>query len=171
MLKKTFPNSVATDVSLCAEGVLMTARSKSNDPQVTFNISDMYRAAGYEQTATGSCVPFAPEDVKTIVLKIKGSTSGLLEFFYATGSLTTATADCSVTGSYIGGEDWWYVMLDLSRQRNGQYTERFNNGCRIDWSTTSKRETPSFWGKCCSSPTGVRGKPMRTAVTKLPRPR
>ena len=135
MLKKTFPNSVATDVSLCAEGVLMTARSKSNDPQVTFNISDMYRAAGYEQTATGSCVPFAPEDVKTIVLKIKGSTSGLLEFFYATGSLTTATADCSVTGSYIGGEDWWYVMLDLSRQRNGQYTERFNNGCRIDWST------------------------------------
>lgn len=135
MLKKTFPNSVATDVSLCAEGVLMTARSKSNDPQVTFNISDMYRAAGYEQTATGSCVPFAPEDVKTIVLKIKGSTSGLLESFYATGSLTTATADCSVTGSYIGGEDWWYVMLDLSRQRNGQYTERFNNGCRIDWST------------------------------------
>ena len=60
MLKKTFPNSVATDVSLCAEGVLMTARSKSNDPQVTFNISDMYRAAGYEQTATGSCVPRRP---------------------------------------------------------------------------------------------------------------
>ncbi len=26
-------------------------------------------------------------------------------------------------------------MLDLSSQRNGQYTERFNNGCRIDWST------------------------------------
>ncbi len=139
ILKQTFPAAVDTEVSLCAEGVLMTASGSSNDPQVTFNISDMYRAAGYAKTAAGSYVPFTPENVKTIVLKVKCSESGLAELFYATGSLTTATAGCSVSGSYIGGDGWWYVMLDLSAQRNGQYVERFNNGCRLDWSTDVRK--------------------------------
>ena len=139
ILKAAFPDSVDTKLSLCQDGVCMTATARSNDPQVTFNFSDMFRAAGYEKAETGGYVPFTTEEITAMVLKVKGNTGGLLEFFYATGSVVTATAECSVTGSYTGGDDWWYIMLDFSRQRNKQYEGIFNNRCRIDWSNSTDK--------------------------------
>lgn len=135
ILKKAFPSGSDTVISLCSEGVLFTAKTDSNDPQATFNISDMYSAAGYKKTVSGgSNVPFTPEDVKAIVLKVKSNADGLLELFYATGTISSATGGCSVTQEYTGNNDWWYVLLDFSREDSNDYAKRFNNGCRLDWS-------------------------------------
>lgn len=99
MLKKTFPASRDTRVTLCEDGVLFTATGASDDPGVTFNLSDMYKAAGYEQNAAGSYVPFTPKEVSGVVLKVRASRSGILELFWAAGDLTEATAGCSASAA------------------------------------------------------------------------
>lgn len=141
MLKKTFPASRDTRVTLCEDGVLFTATGASDDPGVTFNLSDMYKAAGYEQNTAGGYVPFTPKEVSGVVLKVRASRSGILELFWAAGDLTEATAGCSASAAYtsIGSDGWWYVHLNLSKQGNEHFKDRYNNGFRIDWSSDTRK--------------------------------
>lgn len=140
MLRAAFAAAKDTLVSLCEEGVKFKATGASNDPQVTWNISEMYRAAGYDMTEAGSYVPFAPEDMAGIVLKVRASRSGIFELFYATGAITEATAGCSDTCAYtsVGSDGWWYVYLSMTKQKNEQFKDRYNDGFRMDWSSDTE---------------------------------
>lgn len=140
MLRKTFSAAKDTRVSLCEDGVKFTATGASDDPQVTWNISEMYRAAGYDMTEAGNYVPFTPEEMSGVVFKVRASRSGIFELFYATGSITAATAGYSASSAYtsVGSDGWWYISLDLAKQKNEQFKDRYNDGFRMDWSSDTE---------------------------------
>lgn len=132
MLAAAFPATAATDVTLCPDGVQFTARAFTTDPQVRFDIDALYGALGYGDTENGSHVPFAPEEIGAIVVKLRCAESGLFEFFYAAGEITDATAGYSVTEAYLGGDGWQYLLLDFADAPG--YHTRFRDRCRLDWS-------------------------------------
>lgn len=131
-LAKAFPASVATEVALCPEGVRFTARTFTTDPQVRLDLDALYGALGYAETESGGHVPFAPEEIGAIVVKLRCAESGLFEFFYAAGEITDATAGYSVTEAYLGGDGWQYLLLDFADAPG--YHTRFRDRCRLDWS-------------------------------------
>lgn len=139
MLRETFPAAKDTAVSLCESGVRFTATCDTQDPQVIFDLSNMYRTAGYELQDTGSYVPFAPEEVSAIVLKVQASRSGIFELFCATGPVTEAIEGFSTSHSYasIGSDGWWYIYLSMPKT-NEAYRDHFNNGARLDWSSEAQ---------------------------------
>ena len=91
LLSLTFPASAATEVSLCPDGIQLTARTFTTDPQVRLDLDALYGALGYAETESGSHVPFAPEEIGAIVVKLRCAESGLFEFFYAAGEITEKT--------------------------------------------------------------------------------
>lgn len=133
MLATAFPATAATEVALCPDGVQFTARMFTTDPQVRFDIDALYGALGYAETENGSHVPFIPEETGAVVIRLRSTESGVFEFFYAAGDIAEATAGRSVTGNYLGGGDWQYLVLDFDGKEG--YTTRFNDRCRLDWST------------------------------------
>ncbi len=137
LLASAFPTAAETDVSLCADGVQFTASALTVDPQVRFDIDSFYGAIGYEKTENGGFVPFIPETVGAIVVKLKATERGRFEFFYATGEIQEAEAGCSVVGTYMKSDSWQYLLLDLGDADSGKYNTCFNDGCRIDWSASA----------------------------------
>lgn len=134
MTSCAFPATAATDVTLCTDGVQFTARAFTTDPQVRFDIDALYGALGYGETEDGSHVPFVPEEIGAIAVKLRCAQSGVFEFFYAAGEITDATAGYSVTEAYLGGDGWQYLVLDFAGAQG--YRTRFNDRCRLDWSTS-----------------------------------
>ena len=134
LLSLTFPASAATEVSLCPDGIQLTARTFTTDPQVRFDIDALYGALGYGETEDGSHVPFVPEEIGAIAVKLRCAQSGVFEFFYAAGEITDATAGYSVTEAYLGGDGWQYLLLDFADAPG--YHTRFRDRCRLDWSTS-----------------------------------
>ena len=132
LLSLTFPASAATEVSLCPDGIQLTARTFTTDPQVRFDIDTLYGALGYAETESGSHVPFSPEEAGAIAVKLRCAESGIFEFFYAAGEITEATAGYAVTEAYAGGDGWQYLLLDCSGAAG--YHTRFRDHCRLDWS-------------------------------------
>ena len=132
LLSLTFPASAATEVSLCPDGIQLTARTFTTDPQVRFDIDTLYGALGYAETESGSHVPFSPEEAGAIAVKLRCAESGIFEFFYAAGEIAEATAGYAVTEAYAGGDGWQYLLLDCSGAAG--YHTRFRDHCRLDWS-------------------------------------
>ncbi len=142
MSKKLFNASFApgnaAEPRLDAEGIIFAGTEESRDPNVHWNISSMYKAAGYGPSEDGSTyVPFTPEDVKVIVLKIRAEWGGAFEMFYATGSRSDAAAGYSLTEIYGGDSEHFgqrvsrFLVFDASEAKD--WATRFNDGFRLDY--------------------------------------
>lgn len=123
----------------CEEGVRFIGRNESRDPSVVWNISRMYRAAGYPVSEDGETyVPFTPEEKKVIVFKVQAEWGGAFEMFYATENRHTAKAEYSMTEIYGGDSEffgervWQYVIFEADDSTNG-WSTRFNDGFRLDY--------------------------------------
>lgn len=147
MSKKLFRASFAAGNSseprLEEGGVAFVATGESRDPNVYWNLSSMYKAAGYGTSADGKTnVPFTPEEIKAVVLKIRAEWGGAFELFYATEERSDAQAGFSVIETYGGDSEFFgervsqYVIFDTS-DANGWMT-RFNDGFRLDYTNFVK---------------------------------
>lgn len=128
----------------CAEGVKLIGRNDSTDPSVIWQVSSMYRAAGYPVSADGKTyVPFTPEEKRVIVFKIQAEWGGAFELFYATKDRTSAHAGCSMTEIYGGDSEFFgervsqYVIFEAD-EKTRDWSVRFNDGFRLDYTNYLK---------------------------------
>ena len=148
LFKAAFAPGNSADPKLDTGGVLFVGNRESRDPSVVWNISKMYKAAGYPVSADGKTyVPFTPEEKKVFVFKIQAEWGGAFEMFYATEGRSEAQAGFSLTESYGGDSEFFgertaqYVVFD-GTGANGWMT-RFNDGFRLDY-TNFLREGDAF---------------------------
>lgn len=124
---------------MCDEGVKFIGRSESRDPCVQWNVSKMYKAAGYPTSADGKTyTPFTPEEKKVIVFKVQAEWGGAFEMFYATEDRRSASAGYSLTEVYGGDSEffgervWQYIIFEADEDTPG-WSTRFNDGFRLDY--------------------------------------
>ena len=124
---------------MCDEGVKFIGRSESRDPCVQWNVSKMYKAAGYPASADGKTyTPFTPEEKKVIVFKVQAEWGGAFEMFYATEDRRSASAGYSLTEVYGGDSEffgervWQYIIFEADEDTPG-WSTRFNDGFRLDY--------------------------------------
>lgn len=124
---------------MCDEGVKFIGRSESRDPCVQWNVSKMYKAAGYPTSADGKTyTPFTPEEKKVIVFKVQAEWGGAFEMFYATEDRRSAKANYSLTEVYGGDSEffgervWQYIIFEADEDTPG-WSTRFNDGFRLDY--------------------------------------
>ncbi len=153
LLRPTFLRGNAAYPELCDEGVKFIGRGESRDPCVTWNVSSMYKAAGYPLSADGeSYVPFTPEEKKVIVFKIQAEWGGAFEMFYATEGRTSAKAGYSLTEVYGGDSEffgervWQYIIFEADETTRG-WTTRFNDGFRLDFTNYLEKDDTFLVGK------------------------
>lgn len=139
MMRKTFLRGNAAYPELCEEGIQFIGRSESRDPCVQWNVSSMYKAAGYPLAGNGkSYVPFTPEEKKVIVFKLQAEWGGAFEMFYATENRTSAKSGYSMVEVYGGDSEffgervWQYVIFEADEETRG-WTDCFNDGFRLDY--------------------------------------
>ena len=139
MLRASFQRGNAAYPELCEEGVKFISRSESRDPSVPWNLSSMYRQAGYPVSDDGKTyVPFTPEEKRVIVFKVQAEWGGAFEMYYATADRRSAKADYSMVEVYGGDSEffgervWQYVIFEADENTRGWET-RFNDGFRLDY--------------------------------------
>lgn len=139
-----FERGNSTYPQACAEGVKLIGRNDSTDPSVLWQVSSMYRAAGYPVSADGKTyVPFTPEEKHVIVFKIQAEWGGAFELFYATKDRTNARAGCSMTEIYGGDSEFFgervsqYVIFEADEKAR-DWSVRFNDGFRLDYTNYMK---------------------------------
>ena len=135
---EAFARGTATKVQQTEQGLVITGAKESRDPGVKWNISSMYRAAGYPLAEDGeSYVPFTPDQIKVIVFKVQAEWGGAFEMFYATEDRHNAKGQYSLTEVYGGDSEffgervWQYVIFEADSDTLG-WTTRFNDGFRLD---------------------------------------
>ena len=139
MLRASFQRGNAAYPELCEEGVKFISRSESRDPSVPWNLSSMYRQAGYPVSDDGKTyVPFTPEEKRVIVFKVQAEWGGAFEMYYATADRRSAKSDYSMVEVYGGDSEffgervWQYVIFEADENTRGWET-RFNDGFRLDY--------------------------------------
>ena len=138
LFKASFASGNSADPKLVDGGILFVANQESRDPSVYWNLSNMFKAAGYPQSSDGSThVPFTPEEKKVVVFKLQAEWGGEFEMFYATENRTDAVAECAMSETYGGDSEFFgervsqYIVFDATNA-NG-WRDRFNNGTRLDY--------------------------------------
>jgi hypothetical protein len=139
LFKASFwPGNSATP-ELSGEGVKFIATTTSRDPSVFWNISSMYKAAGYPAQADGKTyVPFSPERRKVIVLKCSAEWGGAFEMFYATGDNENAREGYSLIEKYGGDSEFFgerttqYLIFEAGKNTPG-WKDTFNDSFRLDY--------------------------------------
>ncbi len=133
-----FGRGSATKIQQTEQGLLITGTKESRDPGIKWDISSMYEAAGYPIAEDGeSYVPFTPEQVKVIVLKVQAQWGGAFEMYYATEDRHSAKGQYCITEVYGGDSEffgervWQYVIFEADADTPG-WTTRFNDGFRLD---------------------------------------
>lgn len=146
MLRATFNRGSMAYPELCDEGVKFIGRGESRDPSIPWNISSMYRHAGYPLAADGeSYVPFTPEEKRVIVFKLQAEWGGAFEMFYATETRDFAKSGYSITEVYGGDSEffgervWQYVIFEADENTKG-WTTRFNDGFRLDYTNYLEKD-------------------------------
>ena len=139
MFKDTFRRGSGAYPEQSAEGIRFVGRNESRDPWVFWDVSSMYKAAGYPVSADGKTyVPFTPEEKKVIVFKMQAEWGGAFEMFYATEDRTTAKSGYSLVTVYGGDSEffgervWQYVIFEATDDTRG-WSTRFNDGFRLDY--------------------------------------
>ena len=139
LFEASFTQGNSAKAELTSEGVRFVATSQSRDPGVFWNVSSMYKAAGFQAQADGkTCVPFSPERRKVIVLKIQAEWGGAFEMFYATGDSYGAKAGYSLTAVYGGDSEFFgerttqYVVFEAGKDTPG-CEGTFNDSFRLDY--------------------------------------
>ena len=135
---EAFGRGSATKIKQTEQGLVITGTKESRDPGIKWNISSMYQAAGYPRAEDGeSYVPFTPEQVKVIVLKVQAEWGGAFEMYYATEDRHNAKGQYCITEVYGGDSEffgervWQYVIFEADADTPG-WTTRFNDGFRLD---------------------------------------
>ena len=133
-----FGRGTATKIKQTEQGLVITGTKESRDPGIKWNISSMYQAAGYPISEDGeSYVPFMPEQVKVIVLKVQAEWGGAFELYYATEDRHNAKGQYCMTEIYGGDSEffgervWQYIIFEADEDTPGWAT-RFNDGFRMD---------------------------------------
>ncbi len=145
MIKASFVKGTSSHPLQCEEGVQFIGRGESRDPSIIWRISSMYEAAGYPVSADGKTyVPFTPEEKKVIVFKIQSEWGGTFEMFYATEDRTVAASGYSLTEVYGGdseffGERVWQYIIFEADETTKDWSTRFNNNFRLDYSNFIKK--------------------------------
>lgn len=139
VFKAGFGRGTATLIENTDQGLLITGKAESRDPGIKWNISSMYRAAGYPVSEDGETyVPFTPEQVKVIVFKVQAEWGGAFELYYATENRHNAKGKYCMTEVYGGDSEffgervWQYVIFEADESTEG-WTTRFNDGFRLDY--------------------------------------
>jgi hypothetical protein len=139
MFQDTFRRGSGSYPEQSSGGVRFIGRSESRDPWVFWDVSSMYKAAGYPASADGrNYVPFTPEEKKVIVFKMQAEWGGAFEMFYATEDRTVAKAEYSLVTVYGGDSEffgervWQYVIFEATDDTRG-WSTRFNDGFRLDY--------------------------------------
>lgn len=146
LTRKTFLRGNAAYPELCDEGVKFIGRGESRDPCVSWNVSSMYKTAGYPVSEDGeSYVPFTPEEKRVIVFKIQAEWGGAFEMFYATEDRTSAKSGYSLIEVYGGDSEFFgerisqYIIFEADESTPG-WSGRFNNGFRLDFTNYLEKD-------------------------------
>lgn len=146
MVSASFSHGNSAYPEPCDRGVQFIGRGESRDPSVIWNVSRMYKAAGYPLSTVGETyVPFTPEEKQVIVFKIQAEWGGAFELFYATEKRTYATADYSIIEVYGGDSEFFgervsqYVIFEASDDTKG-WSTRFNDGFRLDYTNFVQKD-------------------------------
>lgn len=138
LFKASFSSGNSSDPKLTENGVLFIGNQESRDPSVSWNVSSMFKAAGYGPSSDGkSYVPFTPEEKKVVVFKIQAEWGGVFEMFYATEDRTEAAAEYSIETVYGGDSEFFgervsqYIVFDATDEYG--WRTRFNDSFRLDY--------------------------------------
>ena len=140
VFKTAFGRGTATTITQSENGLEALAKNESRDPGFSWNIDNMYKAAGYPiNEDTGAYVPFTPEQKRVIVFKVQSKWGGAFEMFYATNERESAKGQYAMTELYksdfdfFGERVWQYVIFEAD-EATEDWCVRFNNGFRLDYS-------------------------------------
>ena len=139
LIKAAFSYSNSAQPEATADGVKFVATGTSRDPSVYWNVSSMYKAAGYPARADGKTyVPFSPERRKVIVFKIRAEWGGAFEMYYATGDAEDARSGYSITRTYGGDSEFFgkrttqYLIFEADNTTR-DWAGTFNDSFRLDY--------------------------------------
>ncbi len=133
-------------LELSENGAKFIGRSESRDPCVQWQVSSMYKAAGYPLSPDGeSYVPFTPEEKRVIVFKIQAEWGGAFEMFYATEDRHYAQPDYAMTEIYGGDSEFFgervsrYIIFEADESTKG-WSTRFNDTFRLDYTNFVQKD-------------------------------
>ena len=115
-----------SELSICRDGLAISANCRTTDPSIKWNICDMFKKLGYDE------MPFDTAAVTAMAVKIKSTHLGYFEVFFAVDEIYEPTGNYSAGSMYEGGDDWEYVIVDFSKS-GSKWSGKINNGFRIDW--------------------------------------
>lgn len=128
LFEAAFVRGVAAEPVLCEDGVQFVGTRESRTPTIKWYINRMYEAAGYPiADGEDSHIPFSPDEIKVIVLKVQAEWGGAFKMIYKAGPENFKKSNLSLTQIYGGDSEFFgervsqYVIFEADES-----TEKWN---------------------------------------------